>query len=1147
MTFNKWKLSKINNSTRKKILISSLATALFAGVVTPVICNVIIQNNDTNITSKYLFDGKEFDNKASLFGYAKEAAEVNNTTVRERDRWSIIANGETMYFNNISDLNNFVSSKIITHTAATSINLETGINGEINSSDYVHLNIDNLDSLVETNIYRGKDNTFYSSEIDAKDSYLQIHDAFMFDNTFFRTKEELTAYLNKNQDTIKTNDSNIVIVSPSNSYSQPIDTNNLSDPAVQKYITQFVNSNARQYVEFETKQNDQTIYKYFDREKIDGNFGNVLADFNDPAYVDVNSNEGKANYIIDSSVDDAHQLFGPYYAKSSASLKKITDKSLWRKIEGKDQGFIDNQKDTQIFSSFVDFVSSDSDDNTYGYPFSVGEEDNEYQIAINKYFSELSYTDGSVYNSVIELYNTMKKGKRYSSFYKLPILYIHTIEQLMATEASQDKIEATRNFYQMMAEYYDIKLKATVPAPLLVNSKSPSKTFSFAELYGLNKYNLDLNVDVEYYMDIVVEEFPILLQTADFVSICALTSANLLDIIKFDLNWVNRAFNKSFNASDKTTTESYQAIWNVVVNSNDESFVKQIKANAESNKIVLSNSIIDEMRSRYVLGNEIAIFNIESRIKSDLESLRAYNDPSKLFVNSLWDVSNSFFYKMSGAEVSIFLTLFERNLDTVSYEIFGLAKLYMDVDLAGFFNMEIGIFSPQYSSKILSKLIVKTAFTYKKIIESAITFGISTIVMKALFLFDPLGFDPDKWNVNPFSNGFLKTVIGVIGNVGKLEFKKLTEGFKNVADKFSGFFKCLPYASLAITFLEEFYGSEEYSYVFECEDTKYIWNGGKEETWAFGLITNNVSDIDDLKILPPMQVTQQHIENGRYYNGKIYTDDAQLKKDQLKDILNNRFNLSKVVKSKFSFSSIDSSLDVPSPLAFTTIEELTDYVFMNIKSSNSSFLTKNIYSYGNGFTFDPSNSVKYNIDSIINNIKATKIAIVPKLLAGKPISKDTTDDDNSLPFYQLPGKSWTPQNGFVVNNTSNQYVIVDSNYGEDEVQLSEKATIDLLKSVFYNAFEVRSKTILNVDLYKYSKFSDYKSTIRKMYVHEAILDNGYSKIFIDRGDAFGWIINQLNFTVYDNFKEISQYNFAGLTFNSLDDYLSWVLENTKEF
>ncbi|MGL5520185.1 MAG: hypothetical protein ACRDBR_01995, partial [Metamycoplasmataceae bacterium] len=194
------KPNKKNNIIKKvaPIVLSSSFIGVSAIMVATSI-GLSTQNVQTNLmtNNKLSFDNKLFNNKNELIQYAQSNYFQGIETIDNRLSWSIDEKGKKLYFNDPKLLRDHLLSKITDTVAFSSknLNLNTGGLGEISANDFSKLYFDKDVEKLKTNIYRGKNNSIHKTEASAKDSYLSIHDAYYFNNIYFRNIEELKLYL----------------------------------------------------------------------------------------------------------------------------------------------------------------------------------------------------------------------------------------------------------------------------------------------------------------------------------------------------------------------------------------------------------------------------------------------------------------------------------------------------------------------------------------------------------------------------------------------------------------------------------------------------------------------------------------------------------------------------------------------------------------------------------------------------------------------------------------------------------------------------------------------------------------------------------------------------------------------------------------
>lgn len=1120
----------------KKIITFSLLGVVTIGTVIPVTAVTINNHLKQNYKNeRFYFDNKKFNSKNELINYAKSIVTENQYKTVDREKWSINYNNETRYFSSVNDVFEFLDNKIIKHTASTSSDLNVNYDGSIDDSDIFYLNLDSNNNDTIT-LYKGNNDAYFTNETSAKNSYLQIHEAYLFDNILFRTKEELRSYLELNYDSINdSSDKNIVIVSPERNYSQPINYDKFVDNneyEIEKFSS-FINLYSKKYLEIEsTNSLGNYDYTYYDAHDIKNNVGNILAYFDNPSFININSNRGKSNYIVDLNIDDSANLYGPYYTEGTSALKNITNPDSWTRVEGTSWNFNDNQVTADLLSSFVDLIIFEDDNSKF--PFSIKDIEKETE----KYFSFLEEKYNSVYNSIISLFNTMKKGKRYSSFYKLPVLFIKTIEELIYVKAKQDAIEMTRSYYELVAENYDKKLYSIVPSIFLEpKSISKYKKFSFVDLFMIDSKTFDLNTDIESFVDIIMDEYPNFMEFLNFISAPIYFGSyfpNLFQYNKTFVKYVNPKYNFNFNKFQKY----FEELW-IVFSTNDIDFVEQFikKIYNENVAIEIDNETLSYLISQICFTKELLCKNIEKNIKDSIQNI----------IN--WvpgvDIELGFFNGLSNKFINSIIELYKYNNNSIDYKIFSLLKIIAKLSKP----YAINSFKPFKYNEI-------SLFKLGELLSTRITLDINKILTTIApnwsginFLFNLL---PSSIEINAKWENIFKATTAFSNKVSSLLYKskeileglgKSEEAIKKILGPFKQVFKFIPYVQVASIVLDLLTPKNtKFSYVFESEGTKYIWDGGNETEMLFGIVKISHSNINDMKINNPIEVTKKKIENGYYYNGKIYFDLQTLKRQQLDDILNGRFLYSNSgISIKHSFDNLSNQV-YSVKKGFNKVGalndddyDLIDDVYKNVVNKDKKYIIENVFTFANGYTFDKNLSIQRNIDNVVEKIKPVKIAMQPILNSDNfPINGD------SIPIYKLPGKSWTTTSG-LSENTLDNYVIVDPN----EDNTTNDDYLETLKDLFYSKFNVETKTILKTDLYKFDKFSSYKTNIDKFFIYEVLLDNGYRKFFNDKSDALIWFLQQCDFKTYDIENNFSEYYYDGQYFNNIETYLNWILSNSE--
>ncbi|MDE6289722.1 MAG: hypothetical protein K2L64_03065, partial [Ureaplasma sp.] len=383
------------------------------------------------------------------------------------------------------------------------------------------------------------------------------------------------------------------------------------------------------------------------------------------------------------------------------------------------------------------------------------------------------------------------------------------------------------------------------------------------------------------------------------------------------------------------------------------------------------------------------------------------------------------------------------------------------------------------------------------------------------------------------------------------------------------------------------YKKEFFSYVFETESVKYIWNGGVEESWLCGIIKGEQTTIDDMKLLNPMQVVKPNNLQGYYYNGKIYGDFSKLKNTQLNDILNGRYSNNKFQKV-YSLLNLEKETNPISNLYDDSIVNLVKNVSEHIKNliSNDTFeddsiVSKSNYKFGS-FVYDDSDTLQNNTNKVLDNIKPMLIAQLPTLnpkghkLVNKPIYNDANGyDDGSLKSYKLPGFSWTAEGGYYQNPDTN-FIIIDQNIVDDKDEENKdennkdnengdnssnssnnKSTSsnkpnkiinfkEELEKQFYASFDVDSKEIDSQFINSANLFSNLSSKTESNFCYFAKGRDNERKMFLSKNDAINWLLTEFNYKTHYVMEQLKTIFINDLVFSNYDDYVNWVYSNIVE-
>lgn len=516
---------------KNKIILTASLTAIAALTIPVPILITLKQNQEKPElqAKKYQLFNHEFDTENEAMDYGNASALKSATTIDEPMSWSLKMGDRLQNYNDPALANAYLESRIDSYPYQTSRNsLSLNSDHSLLDDEIKNLHFENSPNNELATAYRGKNNYFYDSEQKAKLSYLNIHEAYLYDNIYFKTKEELAIYLEKKLtkiDPSATKPQAVIIKGKNNQFSTPFlvsDIQNLNSPDrsdTKKAIYDFVENNYQNYFVVKDKENPTQYFNYENIDKIKENFS--------PNYTQLITNQSKGRYIVDLDKSDKYDLIGPYYVNSDDTIELMMDKKNWRKIDGNDYSIVTNIAHQQLIVKFFDSILG----NNYNaktdkiFDFQTGVQNpklakiaSQLQKDVDAYFSVMQQEQPAIYQDLVDIYTTMKQGKRYSEFLKLPVIFLATIDRLLEQRCRQKYIDYTRKIYTEITDYYDLLVKYSLPKTFLKGAKGSD--FDFTNLFEINNFNLDLSYDIESIVSKMYSAFPDLIKGIEFQGTC---------------------------------------------------------------------------------------------------------------------------------------------------------------------------------------------------------------------------------------------------------------------------------------------------------------------------------------------------------------------------------------------------------------------------------------------------------------------------------------------------------------------------------------------------------------------------------------------------------------------------------------------------
>lgn len=267
-------------------------------------------------------------------------------------------------------------------------------------------------------------------------------------------------------------------------------------------------------------------------------------------------------------------------------------------------------------------------------------------------------------------------------------------------------------------------------------------------------------------------------------------------------------------------------------------------------------------------------------------------------------------------------------------------------------------------------------------------------------------------------------------------YKKINNNWNNYKAKHSTFFSIMGFfgqifnivgfASSIYTLVSmSIMRKTEFSYTYETPEASWSWTGGELWNNMWGNI-NVTRDISNMKLNKPILINNSYESDYKYFNGKLYTNDNELKNDFVEYILNYSGDVGEDINFSvgYTFDKFDTIVDVESNVDdkkfFSNKEKLKKAVLTSIESDeNSQYIEAVIHSYGDkAYDVDWSslNSDAAKVaaaQSIINKIRPTFVSLIPSVFNDKT-GLDTAYAMKRRKLTVLPGNSWDPNKEEVI-------------------------------------------------------------------------------------------------------------------------------------
>lgn len=1206
----------------KKGFISALSI-LGIGTVSIATVSYMSFSQVNNVLKRiYVFDNETFNNFEDLSKRMQSKYLTSSFSTTDRNKWSIKDGKNILYFNDSKTLREFLETKIANSVAYSSYNLSNskyiGENGELTSQAFSKLHFNNGEIINKATIYKGKDNSIHKTIEDAKNSYLSVHDAYYFNEMFFRSKEQLQLYLedefygqDPNNPGYQTLEKGIGIISSNGIISNSInskylfsngDTDSVDQEKIidaKKTFASFVSSNLNKYLKIKDIDGNYNLY---DKNDIQ-NSHNLVNIFDNPDYTRLYSNRGYGSYVVDLNEEDKNTLFGPYYASSTKDIELMYDHKQWKKIT-KNDPIILEEKDTNLLASFLSNILMPEEEKSFDdLPINIRSINN----VLERYFNELKSFNSSLFEEYKNMYRVLQSGKRFNLFNGIIISHKWLINRLILNKAPEKMIKLTKETFNTIAKTIDIYVNLIFDDTVLVSKRIGDK-LSFEKILAFNNNNHDLNSTLKSYIDQISTNWPQFIVCLNVINFAQINSFSNGGAIKFDYEKFKRIIDSTKSYKENVFLDEnksvYEYLYNLFSSDNSDEFHDRVKNKISSSTYEKNKEFILELSFSFTYGAKMGSNVTRAIYENTLYSFEN-SDPflvSKINQTIYKNLPSSIVLKMNAIneEAKNHQDYPERpeyiTKEKISFENFVLInfvwKLFKSTkNISDSSILEINNLLESFRKNLLNNEMLSNELTNivnrfndENFMNNFAVFNDTQSIMKeidnnayALSMYENIikefskCFDGYKEfsKYTELSINVMKTTFSIIDEIKDLS--KINKVFKQAFSTLKIASAAFIYVNIALEVMDLVIDglvpkTEYFSYIFENDDTKFIWNGGMKKTMFWGMLPLEQTTIKDMKLNDPIKVVEPNNEEQYYFNGKKYSDLNILKRQQLDLIINGQYNINDSMSTIYSFENAKSnpvsaktfnnigsyedilSLDSKSITTFEP-QNLIQYIYkeiyleLNKPKDEWIYHKENFIFEGSGITISPGENFDEIVYQILRDIRTVKIAQIPILENGKPKDFASKEEFEMMNAYELPSYSWSIE-GTKYNGSNKKYIIFNPNV-EGLSDISNDVVMKNIKSQFYEQFDVDSKVVLEHDINVNNKFSEMETNIINYNIYKATLPTGYSKYFIDHSKALNWLSSNMEFTVYEQENIINNYEYKEKIFNSKEEFESYLIANME--
>lgn len=1026
-----------NKSKRFKAWIWSTTIVLGAGIIASSITLPLVYVSNYEVFKAIKYDNQYFYSRAQLRNYVTEQAQRDQYRDVPKKFMVKSPNGNKVFNTYVNAQEYLLKNYMKTHNVMLNQNYEKHVD-QLSNQIYLSGFETQLSNDMFT-IYEKADGTFIEAPfnnvernkralLEAQKSYLQLHNAYYFDNKYFDNTVTIEQYISKNRQKFKKEWSRTeqdYFVLPIKNGASPLFKNSDTQNT---FLKQYIEQNATpQFIGKSGTRYDLTYQ----------NLSNIVAEIDESSidYIRINSNKSKITEVVDMDNQTTNGAFyGPYYSQTGMSIKTITNPDNWSETKtfpNQATNFVD----VPLLGAIVDEIITSWGQINANSPNLLISKFNHLKINNLNLFEFLNKHVPNMGKTLEQHFYNWSRGYRYTSFHGLINSYKWTINNLIQKSSSNKKIFQAAQYFEMLSVLLDRGFFELI-SPFLINLDLESQELKFFQnIFEFKTLRFQQNAYTYFNKAINVQK-PLFNLARIIFNIQTLLTQQMI----FNEQYMRATFNPlnhqallhkkfqlvKFNEKkDNATTVEDKAIWKPLVEITSQ--------------------------SNWVSRSEKLQSNIEVFLKMKNHLFKTYNEDLENFVDNkkqLKTVKN-----LNDEQIAHELSI-EKSLDKSFLAGFETIDQDLTIDKK-YWNKMMQIFQQLVKTPAndwfkgqdnesfkshWAQLNAKSSAEKAKISNREVSSIFYSSIKNSLKIFnrfmDQTSQLKDKtqplWDGSKMQTKYSDLFKKITATKFAKNIQKIAPEVIKILGKVNVFTTVLV---IAWDLMEGFSFSEQQTFFYGGEElsSQYYWDGGQKDYTFWGLKEDVTISIKDLKMIQPTELESEYAHNSIYYNGKYVNDVTEIKNDIARELIANaKFGIFQSPALKEQIHWTLKELKVDNFPTFKTINQLFDALVKELKS-----IKKDIFILSDGrFTDDSDILIEEKIRQLIEGspkdnkpgLKPIYILYFPARINGKLVKTDYIPpqpfvSETSLnTFKDTDFKPMDPQQisrYFIINNSLN--------------------------------------------------------------------------------------------------------------------------------